>query len=123
MKAKCRRHGTKGRINGDSSRVNALKEGAHAADAISTRAYIKRLTTAIDAMPLVDNQHEIPQTENHRKIDSISCSIPPVAAHSENFPPMLGNAAMPPVLNEAVSVVLCDKLVAADCTVCFRVTI
>ena len=54
IKPKGRQYGTIGRICGNSSRRNALKDGARAADVNKALAYVKALTVALDALALPD---------------------------------------------------------------------
>ena len=52
MKPKGNRYGAIGRVCGDSSRRNALKDGAQAADVKAALVYLRSLTVALDALAL-----------------------------------------------------------------------
>lgn len=52
MTPKGNQYGSIGRVCGDSSRRNALKSGAQAADVKAALVYLRSLTVALDALAL-----------------------------------------------------------------------
>ena len=60
MTPKGNQYGSIGRVCGDSSRCNALKSGAQAADVKAALVYLRTLTAALDTLALPDAKQSSP---------------------------------------------------------------
>ena len=60
MTPKGNQYGSIGRVCGDSSRRNALKSGAQAADVKAAHVYLQSLTAALDALALPNAEQSAP---------------------------------------------------------------